>query len=343
MPIPLHPDLLTVLDAVAIASPTRYTFLGQPREVPASPDGQALRAALESDLYEHLYTRPADRFPPPASDDLARRDHLAACSAANSGTGTWEAGWTIRNVDDDGQVAVSKDGLTFWVARPGLRAPGDAPRPGDTCRVRVGKELRHLIPGFYVAIGDADSRAPLPPVEWGRGREIPANPAPVRYYWHLTPAAAAPFLKETTTRLNAAAIPFRAKVLADPASYRRADAGVLYLARHDLDRAATILAAIHEAIAPGLRLEVPLFTRPLADGLGVAEDPGDDLSFGEHRCRLAARALWRSFDQGDPTPAARAITLAATFREAGLDPIRPHLEPGSRADYALRPPSRTPR
>ena len=366
MTIPVHPDLLAVLDAVTIASPTRYSFLGRRRDVPATPDGRALCSAIEFDLYQGLYTRPTDRFDPPPVDVLARRDHLAACSAANCGAGTWEAGWTVGQVDEDGQVAVAKDGMTFWVDPSGLRADGGSPQPGAACRVRVGKELRNLIPGFYVAIGDAEAQIPLPAGEGGRrpgevGRARygddrsnldPASPSPqpsaggiggreeyglVRYYWHLTAAAAAPFLKETTSRLNAEAVPFRAKVLTDPAVYRRADAGVLYLARRDHARAEPALAAIHEAIAPGLRPEVPLFTRPLADGLGLAEDPGDDLSYGEARCRLVARALLRSFNQGDPDPAARAATLVAAFTDAGFDPIRPHLGPGSRAIYAFRP------
>ena len=33
------------------------------------------------------------------------------------------------------------------------------------------------------------------------------------------------------------------------------------------------LSRIHRAVSPHLRPEVPLFTKPLAPGLGLAEDP----------------------------------------------------------------------
>ncbi|HEX4611434.1 MAG TPA: T3SS effector HopA1 family protein, partial [Urbifossiella sp.] len=116
--------------------------------------------------------------------------------------------------------------------------------------------------------------------------------------------------------------------------YGRADAGVLYLERRHTDRLGTALADVHRTVAADLRPEVPLFTRALAPGLGVAEDPGGALSFGQHRCRLAARAAWAAFSRGDADPAA---VCAELLRAAGLDPDRPHLEPGSRDDYALEP------
>src|SRR5207249_11140751 len=117
---------------------------------------------------------------------LARRDLVTALSAANSGRGTWEPGWTIGRLEEDGHVAVAKDGLTFWVTQDGLRAEEAAIRPGVSCRVRVPKELRNLAPGFYFAIGDGegdyddrgDDREPL-----------------LRYYWNLTSAAAVPFMR----------------------------------------------------------------------------------------------------------------------------------------------------
>src|SRR5262245_55857332 len=94
-----------------------------------------------------------------------------------------------------------------------------------------------------------------------------------------------------TSLLNASRVPFRIKVLRDPAAYRRADAGVLFLRRHDRARIDPLIARITAAVAEGLRPEVPLFTKRLADGLGFAEDPAGSLSFGQHRCRLVAEAL----------------------------------------------------
>jgi hypothetical protein len=333
---PIHDDLRVILDAVHILSPARYVLLGEVRDVPPAPppdvpggvDGPGatpLVASLESDLYARLYTRPVDPPAAPAADEPARRDLVAALSAANTGRGTWEPGWTVAGVDQDGRVAVAKGGLTFWAEPAEVRAPGGAPRPGVSCRVRVGKERRNQVPGFYIALGDAD----------GDGDEADDRPGPlVRVYWHLTAGAAAPFIAAVTSVLNAGGVPFQVKVPSDPGGYRRADAGVLYLRRRDCERVGGALARVHGSVAWGLRPGVPMFTKRLADGLALAEDPGDDLSFGEHRCRLVACALWRSFVDGEAGRSARAGKLAAVFRESGLDPARPYLGPGSRDDYA---------
>ncbi|HKI34291.1 MAG TPA: T3SS effector HopA1 family protein [Gemmataceae bacterium] len=325
----IHPDLLAVSDAVEVVSPTRYVFRGEARE--AAPGGEQpdganapLLTALENELYFRLYIRPVAGPAAPAAP-LAERDHLAALSAANNGRGTWEPGWTVGALDEDGRLAVTKDGLTFWARPEDVRVHGGVPRAGEFCRVRVGKELRHLMPGYYVAIGNGDERDPRD------------DPEPlVRLYWHLSAPAAVSFVAEVTATLNTLDVPFRAKALSDPGAYRRADAGIIYLGRRHYRRLADAVAALHERLAAGLRPTTPLFTWPLAPGLGFAEDPGNGMSFGQHRCRLLAHGLWLSFVQGDRTAGARAATLAATFRNAGLDPEAPHLEPGSPIHHILR-------
>ena len=177
-----------------------------------------MQLALESDLYSKLYTRP--RSMTAASDWLAHLDLVSALSTANTGKGTWEPHWKLGEADDDGRIAVTKDELTFWVAPAGLRARDEQIVPGEFCRVRVAKEIRGLVPGFYLAIGDGDE-------DDRRNDEEPL----VRLYWHLTAESAVAYMAAATRVLNAALVPFRTKVLNDPAFYNRADAGVLYFGR----------------------------------------------------------------------------------------------------------------
>lgn len=386
-------DLLVIARAVAIESPTRYSLLGEPREVPPPEEGGAtapppLVQILETDLYVRLYSRLYLRSglaaPAGAGDPLrlAQRDHVNALSAANDGTGTWEAGWRIASIDEDGRAAVIKDAVTFWVSPEGLRARRLA--PGEPCRVRIGKELRNFVPGFYVAIGNGPAEpAGGPAGEPGaaRGRrpgagsevspsggpggelgpgsaagvtetapvlsedaagpgspsEPDAEPPLVRLYWHLTPEAAVPYMAAATSLLNALGVPFRTKVLVDPAAYVRADAGVLYLDRRCFGEAREAVREIHRRVAAGLRPEVPLFTRALEPGLGVAEDPGHGLSFGQARCRTAATALWSAFHAGRKGERERAAALAEAFAREGLDPANLQLAPGSNAFYDLAP------
>ena len=121
----------------------------------------------------------------------------------------------------------------------------------------------------------------------------------VRYYWHLTIEAAVPFMSVATGLLNAAAVPFSLKVLADPDAYRRADAGVLYLRRDIARRLGDMIARIDESVAPALRRDVPLFTGPLAPGWPSPSIPTGPSSFGEHRCKVVATSFWRSFLRGE--------------------------------------------
>jgi hypothetical protein len=323
----VHPDFLAVFAAIKVLSPTAYRFRDELREFPATappaPDPVFL-TALENDLYSRLYMRPTATGAP--ADFVAQRDHTSALSAANNGLGSWEPGWRVVGLEPDGRFSVRKDDITFWVGPDGLRARTGTPAPGGYARVRVAKEMRSLMPGYYCAIGNGDQED---------ARDAPAPL--VRYYWHLTARAAVPYMAAITGLLNLRGIPFRTKVLSDPNGYGRADAGVLYLERHDTTRLGDVLAAVHREIGADLRPEVPLFSRALAPGLGVAEDPGTSLTFGQHRCQLAARAVWTSFTRGDATPQQQAVTCAEVVRAANLDPVHPHLEPGSSDHYSLEP------
>jgi hypothetical protein len=347
-----HADLRLVLEAVEINSPTCYTLFGEPRDFtpPSSPDfatpttdgattdeampdgattdgtlpeSPVFMSLLETDLYSRLYVRPQSA-PAASSDLLAQRDFLSALSAANNGVGTWEPGWRVTSTESDGRVAVSKDHVTFWVAPNGIRTRTGRVRPGDFCRVWVGKEMRQLLPGFYFAFGNGDRQ---------ESRDT-AEPL-LRFYWHLTAVSAVEYMALVTTTFNRAGVPFRTKVMSDPAGYVRADAGVLYLERCYFAEARPLIVELHRALKGRLRADVPMFTKPLAEGLGFAEDPADGMSFGQSRCRIAARVMWSCFVRGVKGADERLSALASALRAEGLDPEAPFLERGSKDFYTL--------
>jgi hypothetical protein len=53
-------------------------------------------------------------------------------------------------------------------------------------------------------------------------------------------------------------------------------------------------------------------TRQLADGVALADDPANGLSFGQSRCRAVAAGIARAVDEGvTDVPGATAVVLGA--------------------------------
>ncbi len=336
---PISPDLGRVVDALTIRSERAYTLLGAERDfsagipapAPQDPGGERgpsgelhpLVRVLASDLYATMYTRggpQGHRFRP--SDYYTVRAFVDRLSQANCGTGTWERGWKIVEVDEDGRVEVAREWIHLWVTPAQLRVREGIVAPGRPCRVRVGKELRELSPGFYMAIGDGNESDP-----------DDEGPRLVRLYWNLTAGAAIDFLADLTRTLNATRTAFRFKLLSDPEAYRRPDGAVLYFAPRDYTVLAPRVAELHARHAAALRPEVPLFARELAPGLGLAEDPDTGESFGQHRCRVAAQALFEAFQRGVADREGRLAALTEAYRRQGLDPARPYLGARATSDY----------
>lgn len=314
MPRPRR-ELKEIVAAVSFHPEGGFSVAGS--TVAAAEDGAA--SGLAAVLYHKLYCRPEQGDGGGRGDGRAARVFAEALSQANCGRGTWEPGWIVRSLEADGRLAVHnpRQDLMMWALPGQYRGEGDV-AVGATGRLWVGKEWREMLPGYYMALGDAD--------------EADARADLVRFYFHLTPAAAVRWIAELTRRLNAAGVAFRAKALSDPAAYLRADAGVLYVSRQDLGRVMEVLPGLYDAVAPDLRRSVPMFTKRLAPGLAVAEDPGDGRSFGQHRCQLVAEGLVRAFGNGAEASAA----IAARFSEAGLDVARPWLNAGSRNVFVWR-------
>jgi hypothetical protein len=332
MPSPAS-ELREMVGAVTIRSETSFSVGEDTLQLPAADGngGEPGRASLLTDrlanaLYRRLYCRPQRVHAAAPASHRAARSFVERLSEANCGRGTWEPGWVVRAVEPDGVLVVHKqtDDLTLWARPEQFRPRLEAAGPGAVGRLWLGKELREMLPGYYMALGDADQEDHDP--------ESP--PSTVRFYFHLVAAGAELWVRELTGRLNEASVPFHAKLHSDPAMYLRADAAVLYVARSDLARTMAILPALHASVARHLRSSTPIFTKRLARGLGVAEDPGDGRSFGQHRCGLVAEALVRHFEAGGTTGRGASSAVVARFAEAGLDSRRPWLNAGSPDAYA---------
>ncbi len=319
----------TAFEALRIETPTSFSWCGEPvaplpAEVVEQMGAEAARAYLRDRLRDQLYgsfyctgravPQQVSRAvrPPGASvfvDSLSR---------ANRGRGSREAGWKVVRTDPDGRLVVRRHGLSLWV-HP-AEVSGEGSHPDAEVSVRMPPELLRLSPGFYMALGDE-----------ALGGEDPL----VRHYWHLSSRGGEALVAAGTELFNEAGLPFRLKVLIDPDLYRRCDAGVIYTPKRLRAEVAELLPPLRAAVAKHLRQGTPALTKPLGEGIGLAEDPPGGDSFGMDRCGLLAEALVRAFELGRERREERLALVAETFAERGVDFGRPYLNAESSDEYEL--------
>ena len=264
-----------------------------------------LRGYASPGVWESVVTAPAGRAP-----------FILMLSEANTGQGYWESGWEIHCVDGD-SLAVARGGLQVRACSTDCSMGlGLSPTPGAEVKLRFPKEYLNISPGFYMAAGDHDLAVEKPDFL-------------IRLYWNLTERGAVPFVQAGTGMMNEARLPFRLKVINDTSAFDRCDAGVIYLTKSDCANNLDLVSDLYRTVAPHLKAGVPAFTRWLAPGLGFAEDPLGDESFGQHRCRLLADGMIRAREAGQRSLSGRLQTVIDRFAEAGTALDLPYLNPGS--------------
>jgi HopA1 effector protein family len=333
----LTAELERIFAAIEIAHPQAFAFAGRAMPVtpPAAPAvGQqpnALVFQLQQTLYQHCYCqRFSGRLPdaPPSSPPDARL--LETLRAANQGRERWDVGWQIEHVLQSGQIVARKGSCrrSVWpgefVSHGG---PGVAPQPGAAISVRAAVDSTTYQPGFYFVFGDTLS-------------DDQDNYGILRLYWNAREPGAAALVREISATLNEYLVPFRFKILSHSGFFHRADAAVLYVNKRYWRVVVEVLRAPYERLGDGLAPQTPLFTKELAPGLGLAEDPGGAESFGMHRCRLVAEAVWDAYTAGAQTVGARMAEVDRHFARAGLALARPYLNPRSRDCYDAMVPAR---
>jgi type III HopA1-like effector protein len=246
-----------------------------------------------------------------------------ALSEANSGSGSRDPGWTIV-ARESGRLVVERDRIRVWAAPQDVYpVDGGSLEPGAAAGVRMPKELLRLSPGFYMALGNAEF-------------PLDGSDLLVRFYWNLRGEGSIELVRLLTAELNDAQLAFRLKVVSDPAAYNRCDAGVLYTLAREYEHVNEIVADTYRRTSHSLKPLTPAFTKSLAPGLGLAEDPTGGLgSFGLSRCLLVAEGIARAAELGLDSTADRLACLVEQFAEAGVALDTPYLNPGSEDRYSL--------
>jgi hypothetical protein len=329
----LRKELARIIDAVAILSPSSFTFAGYPSSGLAMPmmglkieaGMPPLMTELVGQLYQHCYS---NRFagqvvkaqmPRPEIDE----EWVETLSRANSSRERWEDGWQVAHTTPQGQ-AIARRGSINRVLNPGefvnLSGSGMFLAPDASVRVYVPRDSRTMQPGYYFAFGEtgADSADQL---------------SVVRFYWNVSAEGAPRLLELISSGLNRWQVPFRFKTGSNPAILARSDSAVLYSPRRYAQITYELVLEIHERILPLLRAEVPLFSLPLAAGLAFAEDTGTQESFGMARCRTLAQGIWQAHKSGALAIEERLATVERQFEAEGIPLERPWLNAGSANEF----------
>jgi hypothetical protein len=260
--------------------------------------------------------------------DLPSPGDVFTCrlEAANSGVGYADTGWVVIR-EAEGDVLVAKQGLHLWVnpildlvmqAHGSMQPHGSGTNcPAAGFRLSAGVSVTLRLPNatwigdHYMAIGDA-------------GEPLSGDPA-VELFFHITAEGAIVLMKCCIPVLNRKGCPFTLKVLSDPHRYGRSDGAILRIPASESGVIQSLLMASYPELQPHLSSPIPLFTCPLAEGIGLAEVPENGTEFGVDRCELLAEALLAAPADGQ----ARVRAVQDLFRQRGLDWHQPHLNPGS--------------
>ncbi|MFB2978216.1 T3SS effector HopA1 family protein [Microseira sp. BLCC-F43] len=247
---------------------------------------------------------------------------------SNCGEGYFAPGWHVLREESDGSLAVTNGSLRLHIQRDKHLKPDEsAAVVGDVVAIRMPKNL--VQNGFYMAVGNVGS---------SRYQDANNQQVTVRIYFNLTPEGAVAVMGSLTQGLNEREIPFSCKVLYNPKDYQRYDSGVLYFNRRDYEDIKRVVKTVYAEHKSLFKPEVPLFTMPLAPGLGLAEEPnqkfGEQESFGMNRCQILANGLLAAWHQGDNLPEKRMKAILDQFSLLGIDLQRVYLNANSEDIYS---------
>ncbi len=228
-------------------------------------------------------------------------------------------------------VAALADALHARYVRPGAAPYTARPfRAGGSACARLAAALH---PEFLGRDGwtftyRSESGVPVLVLTSGGGPgRTQARRARASCFLDLNPGIAPEAFALLVTTLDGHGLGLRAELRGDPAFPERVGAAVITVARSDAAAVVRVALRMRERSPLAVGGSVAAFTRELAPGIGLADEPEGGPDLGRHRCRLIAAALLAAGSGAGP--AARRDAVLRTLVDAGLDPAALHLNPGS--------------
>jgi hypothetical protein len=230
---------------------------------------------------------------------------------SNPSHGYLDPDWQVVAETDAGELVVLKDGLHLHI-NPHQHLPR------DLNQVKIGSLVPICLPPDLVGQDTYDLVG-----NFG----IPARSHSVQIYFNFTPTAAVAIAKQLANELNKLEIPFQFAILHNPTSFYRYDAGTLWLSQIGYAAIQPMLMEIYHQHQTEFFADIPLFSKLLAPGLGVAEVPAGTATFGMHRCELLAIGLLAAMEQNQILPADKLSRIRQEFTIAGIDWLQLDLNP----------------
>ncbi len=320
----LTKQLLQILRTVKILSPASLSFGGSFCSLPGS---QSQRSAMIQHLGRELYLNCYSRnFKEPVTDlasTSANYGFVNQLSLANSSREYLNRGWQIISVMPTGHYIASKNGLTRILFAGEFISHGDFRGPlqeGAMISIFCPRESMTMHPGFYYVFGEA----------LGDQQD---DSGLLRFYWNIQAEGAVSLISLITERLNRFQLPFRFKIVNNPRGFDRSDTAILYVNQTYYRPVAELIAEVYQKVSHRLETDTPLFSKQLAPGLGLAEEPTTGESFGQQRCRILAEALWNIYDQHFKEDETQLNEIRKQLELSGINPDLPYLNAGSTGEY----------
>ncbi|GAC1471429.1 MAG: hypothetical protein NVS2B14_17030 [Chamaesiphon sp.] len=254
-------------------------------------------------------------------------EFTARLHESNKGEGYLDPGWSIIRQETDGALAVFKEGLTLHIERDRhLESAQQSATVGELVAIRMPRNL--VQNGFYMAVSNLGTQNHSHPNTLS---------GTVRIYFNLTPEGAIAVMESLTQQLNEIKLPFTFKVLYNPSDYGRYDSGVLYFEKNNYEAVRQVVQNVYTEHQSHFQPEVPLFTKLLAPGLSLAEEPDRKFStqesFGMNRCQIVTNGLLEAWQKGDNSPDGRMASIYQHFSLLGIELQRPYLNANSEDIY----------
>ncbi|KST62043.1 T3SS effector HopA1 family protein [Mastigocoleus testarum] len=241
----------------------------------------------------------------------------------NQGKGWWNPGFSLLRQETDGKIAVEKKGIIFYIQSDSyLRLEKQSTTVGDMFSVYTPPG--RILHKYYMAFGDVASFY---------------ENSPAFIYFNFNSEGAAAVMRNLTQKFNYLQIPFCFKVLHNPSNYGQYDSGCLRIDRDSYPVVRPVLQNVYEENASDFNTKIPIFTKMLAPGLALAENPEPEYEFyfreefGINRCQIVANALVEAYQNGHESLEDRVKYIIQHFEGLGISLEHPYLNPNSEDIY----------